>query len=77
MRHDQRGCGVAGNHHQIGAMARDQFADQRHHAGNDLLFAVMAVGKECVVGDIDVVRVGPGADDLTQDGEAAKAGIEH
>ena len=58
-------------------MARDQFADQRHHAGNDLLFAVMAVGKERVVGDIDVVRVGPGADDLTQDGEAAKAGVEH
>ena len=58
-------------------MMYDQFSDQRHHAGNDLLFAVMAVGKERVVGDIDVVRVGPGADDLPQDGEAAKTEVEH
>ncbi len=37
--------------------------------------AVVAVGKERIVGDIDLVRVRPGADDLTQDREAAGAGI--
>src|SRR5206468_8182258 len=30
-----------------------------------------------VVGDIDVMRIRPGGDDLTQDGEPAEAGIEH
>ena len=38
--------------------------------------AVVAIGKERIVGDIDVVRIGPGADDLAQDREAAKAGVE-
>jgi hypothetical protein len=37
---------------------------------------VVAIGKERIVGDLDVVRVGPGADDLAQDREAAKAGVE-
>ena len=41
------------------------------------LLAVVAVGKERIVGDIDIVRVGPRRDDLTQHREAAKAGIEH
>ena len=76
MRHHERGGGVAGNHHQRGGVARDQLADQWHHAGNDLFLAVVAVGKERIVGDINVVRIGPGADDLAQDREAAKAGIE-
>ena len=39
--------------------------------------AVMAVGKERIVGDIDIMRVRPRGDDLTQYREAAKAGIEH
>ena len=59
-----------------GACVGDQFADHRHHPRDDLLFAVVAVGKECVVGDIDIVRIGPRLDDLTQYREAAKAGIE-
>ena len=59
--HHKRGRGVAGDHHQNGRMARDQLAGQRHHAGDDLLLAVVAVGKERVVRDIDVVRVGPRA----------------
>ena len=41
-----------------------------------LFLAVVAIGKERIVGDIDIVRVGPGADDLAQDREAAKAGVE-
>ena len=76
MRHDQRGGGIAGDHHQIGGVGRDQFADQRHHAGDDLLLAVVAIGEEGVVGDIDIMRIGPAAYDLTQHREAAKAGVE-
>ena len=57
-------------------MGRDQFADQRHHAGNDLLLAVAAIGEEGVVGDIDIMRIGPATHDLTQHREAAEAGIE-
>ncbi len=40
------------------------------------VFAMVAVGKECVVGDIDIVRIGSRLDDLTQYREAAEAGIE-
>ena len=76
MRHHKRGSGVAGNHHQSGGVTCDQLADQRHHAGDDLLLAVVAVGKKRVICDIDVMRVGPGADNLAQDREAAKAGVE-
>ena len=76
MRHHKRGSGVAGNHHQSGGVARDRLGDQRHHAGNNLVLAVMAIGKERIVRDIDVVRVGPGVDDLAQDRKAAKAGVE-
>jgi hypothetical protein len=73
---DERGSGVAGNRHQSGGVARDQLADQRHHASDDLFLAVTAIGKERIVGDINVVRVGPGADDLAQNRKAAKAGVE-
>ena len=41
------------------------------------VLAMVAVGKERVVGDIDIMRVGPRADDLTQYREPAKAGIEY
>ena len=58
-------------------MRRDQLADQRHHPRDDLLLAVMAIGEERIVRDIDVMRIGPRRDDLTQHREAAKAGIEH
>ena len=40
-------------------MRGDQLADQRHHARDDLVLAMVAVGKEGVVGDIDIMRVGP------------------
>jgi len=58
-------------------MRGDQFANQRHHARNDLVLAMVAVGKECVVGDVGIMRVGPRFDDLTQYREPAKAGIEN
>ena len=58
-------------------MRGDQFADQRHHAGDDVLLAVVAVGKERIVGDIDIMRVGPRPDDFAQDREAAEAGVEN
>jgi hypothetical protein len=37
----------------------------------------MAVGKERIVGDVDIMRVRAGLDDLTQYREPAKAGIEY
>jgi hypothetical protein len=40
-------------------MRGDQFADQRHDARDDLVLAMVAVGKERVVGDIDIMRVKP------------------
>ena len=77
MRHDKGGGGVAGDHHQIGGVRGDQFADQRHHPGDDLILAMMAVGKERVIRDINIMRIRPCADDLTQNGETAKTGIEY
>ena len=77
MRHHQRGGGVAGDHDKVGRMRGDQFADQRHHARDDLVLAMVAVGKEGVVGDIGIMRVGPRPDDLTQYREPAQAGIEN
>ena len=56
-------------------MRGDQFTDQRHDPCDDRVFAVVAIGKEHVVGDIDIMRVGAHPDDLTQDGETAEAGI--
>jgi hypothetical protein len=76
MRHHEGGSSVAGDHDEIGRMLLDQIADQRHHAGDDGLLAVMAVGEERVVGDIDEVRVVSRRHDLAQHGEAAEAGIE-
>jgi hypothetical protein len=58
-------------------MRGNQFADQRHHARDDLVLAVVAVGKECIVGDINVMRVGARPDALTHKREPAQAGIEH
>jgi hypothetical protein len=37
---------------------------------------VMAIGKERVIGDVDVMRIRPGVNDFTQDRETAQAGIE-
>ena len=58
MRHDQGGRRVAGDHDEVGLVGLDQLADQRHHAGDDLVLGVVAIGEEGVVGDIDVMRVG-------------------
>jgi len=54
-------------------MGIDQFTDQRHDAGDDLFLAVIIVGKEGIVGDINIVRIGTRGHDLTQDREPAKA----
>jgi hypothetical protein len=55
----------------------DPFADQGHDAGNDLVLAVVAVGKVRIISDIYVMCVRTRADDLAQHCEAAKAGIEN
>src|SRR5262249_2796421 len=38
--------------------------------------AATAIGKEGIVGDVDVARIGPHLGDLAKDGEAAEPGIE-
>ena len=58
-------------------MGCDQFADHWHHARDDLVLAMVAVGKERVVGDINIMCVRPCLDDLTQYREASQAGIEY
>ena len=58
-------------------MPLDQFTDQRHDAADNGILAVMAVGKERVVGDVEIVRVGPYLDDLAVDRKAAETGIEN
>ncbi len=47
-------------------MFGDQVADQRHHAGNDLVLGMLAVGKIGVVGDVRISRAGPQLDDLAE-----------
>ncbi len=58
-------------------MGVDQVANQRHHTRDDLILAVMAIGKKRIVRDVDVMRVRPRPDDLTKHGETAETGIEH
>src|ERR1043166_851205 len=77
MRQHQRRCGIAGDHREIRRMLLQQATEQRYHPRNDLILAAMAIGKKGVVGDVDVMHVGPRAHDFAQDREAAKAGIEH
>ena len=60
-----------------GVMLGDQIADQRHDAGDERILAVVPVGKEGVVGDIDATGVRARIDDLAQHRQPAKAGIEH
>ncbi len=76
MRQHQRRGGVAGDDHEVGTVRRDQVAHQRDHARDQLRLAVAAVGKEGVVGHVDVASVRPRLHHLAKDGEAAEPGIE-
>ena len=53
LRQHQGRRGVAGDHHDVGRVRRDQLRHQRHHAADQLLLAVAPIGKERIVGDID------------------------
>ena len=55
----------------------DQLAHQGHHAVDDLLLAVMAIGEKSVICDVYIMGVGPRAHDFAQHSEAAEAGIEN
>ena len=77
LRQHQRRGGVAGDHHQIGPVRRDQLVHHREHALDQLGLVLPAVGKERVVGGIDEARVRPRLGDLAMDGEPAEPGIEH
>ena len=54
--HDGRG-GVAGDDDDVGRVRGDQFAHQRHHAGDQRLLAVLAIGEEGVIGDIGKIAL--------------------
>src|SRR2546430_17449305 len=73
--HQRRG-GIASDDHEIGSMRREQLARERADARDELVLAVAAIGKEGVIGDIDVVRVGPRLRYFAKDGKPAQAGIE-
>src|SRR5262249_15434247 len=76
MRQHQRRSSIAGNDDQIGTMGLDQLAHKVAHARDELGLAATAVGKEGIVGDVDVARIGPHLGDLAKNGEAAEPGIE-
>ena len=58
-------------------MLVDQLADERDHSLHELGFAMRAVGKERIVGDVDDARVRPRRLDLAKNREASQAGVEH
>ena len=58
MREDEGRGGVAGDDDEVGAVGRDQLAHERDDARDGLALAAAVVGKEGVVGDVDVARVG-------------------
>jgi hypothetical protein len=76
MRQHQRRGGVASDDDEIGTVGFDQLAHERAHPRDKLRLAASAVGKEGIVGDVDVARIGPRPDDLAKNREAAEPGIE-
>src|SRR5262249_32972379 len=61
---------------QIGTIGLDQLAHKVAHARDELRLAATAIGKEGIVGNIDVARIGPRLGDLAKNGEAAKPGVK-
>ena len=54
-------------------MDGDQLAHESRDAIDQLRLAMIAIGKESIVGDVDVAQVGPCLGDLSEHGETAKA----
>src|SRR5262249_22240692 len=61
---------------EVGAVGLNQFAHERADPRDKLRFAAAAIGKEGIVGDVDVARIGPHLGDLAKNGEAAEPGIK-
>src|SRR5690349_598187 len=76
MRQHQRRGGIAGDDHEIGTMCREQLAHERADARDERVLGVAAIGKEGVIGDIDVARVGPRLRHFAKNREAAEARVE-
>ena len=57
-------------------MGFDQLAHERAHPRDEFRLGASVVGKEGIVGDVDVERIGPRLDDLAKNGEAAEPGIK-
>src|SRR5262249_57034182 len=76
MRQHQRRGGVASDDDEIGTVSFDQLAHERAHPRDEFRLAATVIGKEGIVGDVDVARIGPRIDDLAKNGEAAEPGIK-
>jgi hypothetical protein len=76
MRQHQRRSRIAGNDDQIGMVGLDQLAHQVANARDEFGLAATAVGKEGVVGDVNVIRIGPRLGDFAENGQSAETGIE-
>src|SRR5262249_20735009 len=61
---------------EVGTVSLDQFAHERADPRDELGLAATVIGKEGIVGDVDVARIGPRLDDLAKNCEAAEPGIE-
>ena len=59
LRQHQRRGGVAGDHHEVGPVRRDQLAHHRRARARPARLRPAAVGEEGVVGGIDEARVRP------------------
>jgi len=73
--HKGRG-GITGDNNELRRICGDQLAHENRDAIDQLRLAMVAIGKESIVRDIDVMRVGSCFGDLPEHGETAKAGIE-
>lgn len=68
--------GAAGNDDDVGRLLGDDPSHHRLDPGDEGFVAEPAVGKGCVVSDIDNVDVGAKAADLGQNGKTAKPQVE-
>jgi len=77
MRQHQRRGGVAGNNDEIGTVGLNQLGHESADARDEFRLAVTAIGKESVVRDIDVTRVGSRLRDFAKNGQPAQPRVEH
>ena len=76
MRQHQGRGGIAGEHDEIGAVFGDEVGHESYEALDQFGVAAAGIGKERIVGDIEIARIRPRLRDLAKDREATEPGIE-